>query len=187
MTAATTTATTPSPTIFIIEDDPIMAECVARIATSQTSPHLTMLNPANPAGQSEPSAPNIRIFADAISATAALDDALPDLVILDVLLSGPDGFTFLNEMISYPDTARIPVLIITSLDLTSLDLAHYGVRAIFSKETMTPSSLGQAIQAALSETAARPEVTPRQETTNRPEASSHQKTAANSPERSHAC
>lgn len=122
-------APTPTPRrLFIIEDDPLMAECVARAL----SPY------------------DVRIFSDAISATNALADGLPDLVLLDVLLNGPDGFTFLNEMISYSDTARIPVILVTSLQLAEQNLAHYGVRSILHKETMTPADIRDAVENALS-------------------------------------
>lgn len=119
--------------IFIIEDDSLMAECLARAA-----------RPALPATAA------VHTFPDAVSATAALADCLPCLVILDILLNGPDGFTFLNEMISYPDTHDIPIIIVTSLSLADQDLAHYGVRAILNKDTMTPAAIQQAVQAALS-------------------------------------
>lgn len=113
--------------LFIIEDDPLMAECIARALSSYDA----------------------RIFPDAISATNALADGLPDLVLLDVLLNGPDGFTFLNEMISYSDTARIPVILVTSLQLAEQNLAHYGVRAILHKETMTPANIRDAVENTL--------------------------------------
>ena len=120
-----------NPTIFIIEDDPLMAECVARAATHPL-PHS-----------------HVKTFSDAISATAAFARTLPSLIILDILLSGPDGFTFLNEIISYPDTAKIPVIVISSLNLSQTDLAHYGVRAVLNKDTMTPADIQQAVIGAL--------------------------------------
>lgn len=116
--------------IFLLEDDPIMAEC------------LTL------ACQSAACSPEISTFRDAYAAIAALDAGLPDLILLNVLLNGPDGFTFLNELISYSDTARIPVIIITSLDLAADELEHYGVRQILHKETMTPTLLRAAIREA---------------------------------------
>lgn len=115
-------------TIFIIEDDPLMAECIARAL---------------------PSLCNARIFADAISATNALADGLPDLVLLDVLLNGPDGFTFLNEMISYSDTAKIPIILVTSLRLAEQNLAHYGVRAVLNKDIMTPVDIRNTVESVL--------------------------------------
>lgn len=134
--------TTPPPTIFIIEDDPLMAECIARAITKpQPSPTASISRPPEP--------PLIRHFSDAIAAANALSDELPDLVLLDILLNGPDGFTFLNEMISYSDTAKIPIIIITSLSIADADLAHYGVRAILDKGTMTPQDIQSAVHHVL--------------------------------------
>lgn len=113
--------------IFIVEDNLLMAECIARALSSY----------------------NVQIFPDAISATNALVDGLPDLVLLDVILNGPDGFTFLNEMISYSDTAQIPIILVTSLRLADQNLAHYGVRTILNKETMTPADICKAVGEAL--------------------------------------
>lgn len=122
-------------TIFIIEDDRLMAECLARAAA-----HIF------PSQSAE-----IKTFPDAISATAALADDLPDLILLDVLLNGPDGFTFLNETISYPDTAKIPVILVTSLNLAEYNLEHYGVRAVLNKDTMTPTNIQEAIRTVLAQ------------------------------------
>lgn len=127
----------PAKEIFILEDDPIMAECLARAAKQ-----------ALPGG-----AVGIRTFGDAITATAELAEHLPDLIILDILLSGPDGFTFLNELISYQDTAAIPVIVVSSLDLAGEQLADYGVVATLCKDFMTPQALQAAIRAAWTERA----------------------------------
>ena len=105
--------------IFIIEDDPIMARCLARAIGKVPT----------------------KMFSDVISAINAIDDELPDLIFLDILLSGPDGFTFLNELISYSDTARIPVVIVSSLDFQNRDLSIYGVVGTLNKDTMTPKDI----------------------------------------------
>lgn len=105
--------------IFIIDDDAVMAKCIARATGSDT-----------------------KIFGDAISAMSAISaDQLPSLIFLDILLDGPDGFTFLNELASYQDTAKIPVILVTSLDLKTDHLATYGVRGILKKDTMTPKDI----------------------------------------------
>lgn len=113
--------------IFIIEDDPIMARCY-QLALEKID-QITC-----------------QIFSDAIQAMSALSEQLPDLIILDILLSGPDGFTFLNELSSYSDTMSIPVILISSLDLTNQDLAHYGVQAIFHKDALKPAQLRYAVK-----------------------------------------
>lgn len=105
-----------------------MAECLARACRDMTC----------------------QIFHDAIGAmTVMSEEELPNLILLDVLLNGPDGFTLLNELISYPDTAAIPIVLVTSLSLSSADLAHYGVRAVLAKETMTPASIHQVVTQVL--------------------------------------
>ena len=109
--------------ILILEDDPAMAACF-RFNLAALAPDL-----------------DIATCSDAVAAISDLSAALPDLILLDVLLPGPDGFTFLNELASYSDTAAIPVILISSLDLLAQDLSHYGVRAIFTKDTLTPAAL----------------------------------------------
>ena len=109
--------------ILILEDDPVMAACFRF--------NLTALDPTL----------EIATFTDAVAAMSDLSESLPDLILLDILLPGPDGFTFLNELISYSDTATIPVILISSLDFHHQDLSHYGIRAIFSKDTLTPAAL----------------------------------------------
>lgn len=106
--------------IFVIDDDIIMAECIKS---------------ATRCGE-------VKIFANAIEAMGKIADGeLPDLIFLDILLDGPDGFTFLNELISYTDTAKIPVVVVSSLDLDKVDLNEYGVVGILDKDKMVPEEI----------------------------------------------
>ena len=82
-----------------------------------------------------------KVFHDAISAVSNISDDKPDMIFLDVLLTGPDGFTFLNEIASYEDTAKIPVVLVTSLDLKTEDLKNYNVIKILQKEDMLPEDV----------------------------------------------
>ncbi len=127
---------------FIIEDEPVMAECVA----------LAVETVGVPGASGEVVRPHVEVFNDAVTAMDALRENLPDLILLDVMLTGPDGFTFLNEMISYNDTAKIPVILITTLDLSGRDLSHYGVRRILDKATMTPEDIRTAVRDCLMNT-----------------------------------
>ncbi len=104
--------------IYVIDDDLVMAKCIAR-ATGR----------------------EVKIFGDAIEALEALDEGLPELIFLDILLTGPDGFTFLNELISYSDTAKIPVVVVSSFDLKDKDLSVYGVVGALNKDTMMPEEI----------------------------------------------
>lgn len=122
--------------VYIIEDDQIMADCIALSVhgATETLPDGTESTP-----------PDVLVFNDAISAIGSIDTDLPDVILLDIMLSGPDGFTFLNELVSYHDTARIPVALITSLDLSNRNLEHYGVFRILNKGTMTPADIQAAV------------------------------------------
>lgn len=122
--------------IWIIEDDKIMSECLALAVNSSLPSRESDVQPEH----------KIETFTNAVDALNALSQTVPDLILLDVLLSGPDGFSFLNELISYPDTANIPIIIITSLDLSTRDLGDYHVVQIFQKDTMTPSALAEVIK-----------------------------------------
>lgn len=116
--------------ILIIDDDKMMAECFAYALKTVKDYEISTC-------------------AHAIAAMEFLDHQFPDLIVLDILLDGPDGFSFLNELISYPDTMKIPVIIVSSLDLTRQNLSHYGVVGILQKETMTPEQLLTSVKEAL--------------------------------------
>lgn len=126
-------------TIFIIEDEPIMAECIAIAAESvvQQTPDGTVVRPI------------VETFSDTVSAIQAFNDVVPDLILLDIMLTGPNGFTFLHEIMSYPDTAKIPVILITSLTFSMQDLAAYGVVRVLDKATMTPPEIQAAIRSVI--------------------------------------
>lgn len=108
--------------VFIIEDDRTMAECIA-LSVQQIRDV------------------EVEIFGDVITAVQALDAGLPQLIFLDILLDGPDGFTLLNELNSYSDTAEIPIIIASSLSFSKQDLLPYGVVEVLNKETMMPEQI----------------------------------------------
>ncbi len=82
-------------------------------------------------------------------AILAIDEALPDVIVLDVLLPATTGFALLHELQSYDDTRVIPVIICSSVPLTMKELASYGVRRIIDKTTMVPGDLIKAVRAVL--------------------------------------
>lgn len=109
--------------IYIIEDDAMMAECIKR-ATRQPA----------------------RIFNNAVEAMEAINETPPDLIFLDILLTGPDGFTLLNELASYEDTRKIPIVVVTSLEMEGKDLSEYGVKRILNKATMRPEEIRACLE-----------------------------------------
>ena len=101
--------------IFIIEDDEMMSECIADACDVS----------------------DVKTFSNIYDAISTIDESFPDLIFLDILLSGADGFTLLNELASYSDTSKIPVVIVSSLDFSGKDLSIYGVVGTINKDTMT--------------------------------------------------
>lgn len=127
MTLASGKASAPVPgkkqVVYIIEDEPLMARCIEN-AVKKADFDLA-----------------VRKFRNAIDAVNNISDDPPALIFLDVLLPGPDGFTLLNELVSYDDTAKIPVVIVSSLDFRKQDLKKYGVVASLDKTTMLPQDI----------------------------------------------
>lgn len=119
---------------FILEDDPIFARLFSK-SLRRTFPDST-----------------VSVFENAIDAINALPDDCtpPSVIILDVLLTGPDGFTFLNEIASYSDLSNIPIIIVSSLNFPMQTLESYNVKKILNKATMTPQDLPAAISEILS-------------------------------------
>jgi DNA-binding response OmpR family regulator len=85
--------------------------------------------------------------AHAYSAMDAIDDALPDAVVMSLSLSGSSSLALLHELQTYIDTARIPVVVCSSMqDLTMDELEPYGIRRLINARTMQPSDLPMAIR-----------------------------------------
>ena len=53
-------------------------------------------------------------FEDGAALTAALKKCKPRLILLDIMLPGEDGITILRRLRAAPDTARIPVILLTA-------------------------------------------------------------------------
>lgn len=110
--------------IFVIDDDEILAECVGRATKRE-----------------------YKVFLDAMTAMSEIGKGeLPEMIFLDVLLDGPDGFTFLHELVSYEDTAKIPVVLVTSFKVPLQGLSDYGVVAVLNKDTMLPEDIFEEVE-----------------------------------------
>lgn len=130
--------------IFIIDDDELFADCLknAVLSADKTSEKTSAHEAQNPSTPSKnPSPLFVEIFKNALDAMSSLDDPLPALIFLDVLLPGADGFTFLNELVSYVDTSKIPIVLVTSLELSEFNLKLYGVKGILNKEKLKPEDI----------------------------------------------
>lgn len=118
-------------TILIVEDDEWLAEQQVRTLTA--------------AGFTTLCAPH------ALAAMDVIDTQQPDVILLDVLLAGPNAFTLLHELQSHADLAAIPVVLCTnSADmLAGEDMAGYGIVRVLDKASMTPADVVAAIKKAL--------------------------------------
>ena len=87
-----------------------------------------------------------KYFHDGVAAIAEMDEEVPSLVILDVLLTGPTGFAVLNEMRSYPELMDVPVAIVSSVELAGDIAEKYGVVACYDKAKLMPSDLRELEQ-----------------------------------------
>lgn len=78
---------------------------------------------------------------NAIFAINDISEKTPALIFLEPMLTGPDGFTFLNEMASYADTMKVPVVLISEKDFSRFDLSEYNVVGILNKNTVKPEEI----------------------------------------------
>lgn len=53
-------------------------------------------------------------FADGRELKVALKEEIPNLILLDIMLPGDDGYTILEKLRSSPDTKSIPVIMVTA-------------------------------------------------------------------------
>ncbi len=117
--------------ILLVEDDPWLAELEAGLLTS--AGYDVTLSPHAP------------------SAIVAIASVRPDVIILDVLLTGSTAFALLHELQSYGDTNMVPVILCTNMaeSLNLDDLTAYGVRQIIDKSTMQLNDLPIAVRSVL--------------------------------------
>lgn len=122
---------TKTPYVLIVEDDDWLAE-----------QHVRTLGGAGIRAEAVP---------HALAAIDSIDHTLPDALVLDVLLAGPNAFTLLHELQSHADLASIPVILCTNSadQLASEDIAAYGVARVLDKSTMLPGDLVAAVKKVL--------------------------------------
>jgi len=72
----------------------------------------------------------VREAEDGLRALLCIADDVPNLIILDLMMPGMDGFTFLDEVRKNPATAAIPVIVVTAKDLTGEEREHLAGKAL---------------------------------------------------------
>jgi CheY-like chemotaxis protein len=89
--------------------------------------------------------------ADGREALLRLDDATPDLILLDLQMPVLDGFGFLNELRDREEGLTVPVVVVTGRDLTTEEREHLGlsVRRIFDKLSLEEQELAAELHRVL--------------------------------------
>lgn len=87
--------------------------------------------------------------AHVLDAIEVIDEQIPDVIVLDMMLPGPNGMTLLHELRTHTDLAQIPVVVCSSHELQLSELRPYGVVAVLAKASMTPQQIVASIQGAV--------------------------------------
>lgn len=82
------------------------------------------------------------------SAIVRLDERIPDVIVVDMLLTGTTALALLHELQSYSDSGAIPVILCTNMaDSLRLDeVRPYGVQRVLDKTTMYPDDIVAAVR-----------------------------------------
>jgi adenylate cyclase len=85
-------------------------------------------------------------ISEAENGRVALDrlaDDVPDIILLDLMMPEMDGFQLITALQERPAWRHIPVIVITSLDLTAADRARLnsGVERVLLKDSFDPAQL----------------------------------------------
>jgi PAS domain S-box-containing protein len=76
----------------------------------------------------------------------------PDLIVLDLMMPEVNGFDVVGALIKQPDTARIPILVVTAKDITAEDRAQLNgyVAAIMEKDDFDQAQFTAEVRRAMS-------------------------------------
>ncbi|MFM7320635.1 MAG: response regulator [Armatimonadota bacterium] len=115
-------ATSPHPAL-VVDDDPATRSLLARIL--------------------EKVGWSVREAADGRSAMEQVVAQPPDLILLDLVMPGMDGFEFVTELRKHPEYSGVPVVVVTAMTLTHEDRArlHGGVERVLQKGSFTQEEL----------------------------------------------
>ena len=91
----------------------------------------------------EPQNWSVREAANGRVALEQLDDDVPDVILLDLMMPEMDGFQFASALRDHAEWRSIPIIVITSLDLTTADREKLksNVAEILSKESFEAGQL----------------------------------------------
>jgi CheY-like chemotaxis protein len=123
-------------TVLVVDDDPTAVELIA----------VRMLGLASTV---------LRAYGGREAIDAAVRE-LPDLIVLDLLMPDVNGFEVVEALKLRPETARIPILVVTAKEITSADRAQLNgfVAAIVNKAASDRDRFAIAVRRAMSGRAA---------------------------------
>jgi len=123
--------------VLLVEDDPFAREALGRLVESQGIP--------------------IRHARNGVEALAALEEGMPSLILLDLMMPEMDGFAFVEALQEDAKFASIPIVVLTARDLGPEDLLRLHqpqIQKILRKGNCSRTSLMEVVRTlALSTTA----------------------------------
>jgi threonine synthase len=118
--------------IAIVEDNPDATRLIRRILQAQGDFHIEEAN-------------------NGIDGLRLIKKTRPNLVILDLMMPGMDGFTIVDAMKNDESLKEIPVIVVTAKELTPIERRRlYGkIEGLFQKGTFMDNDLVEDIRGAL--------------------------------------
>ena len=111
-----------SPTILVVEDDVNAREIMGRFLQRQDW--------------------TVELASNGREALRYLDNTLPDLIVLDLMMPEMDGFEFIQVLRQNPDWQDIPIIVVTAKALTASDQQQLdGVARVYQKAELNRQEL----------------------------------------------
>jgi len=117
--------------LLVVDDDPDVIDMVRQILAGTSF--------------------DVESAADGLAALEAIDHAMPDAVLLDLMMPRLDGFSVIEELRRRPSGRQIPIVVLTSRDLSQHEsaLLRERVSSVLRKQDLEPRTLiGSLYEAA---------------------------------------
>ncbi|MCP4541768.1 MAG: response regulator [Chloroflexi bacterium] len=92
----------------------------------------------------------VRHAYDGTEGLAAMKVRPPDLVLLDIMMTGMDGFQVLDEMRQQPNLADVPVVLLTASSYVESALAQFGGQMVIRhRDGLSPAEVLRCLEAVI--------------------------------------
>jgi CheY-like chemotaxis protein len=92
----------------------------------------------------------VRHAYDGAEGLLAMRTQCPDLVLLDLIMPGVDGFQVLDEMRQEPELADVPVVLLTATSYVEDALAHHNSRIVIQRpDGLSPAEVLSCLRAVI--------------------------------------